>query len=245
VGDRLGFHNSEASSGPRREFGTSLDGGEARPSRRSDADRASRDEQLDMGLALTAHEIRGPLLGVRAGLEVLLRRAATDAVEVSILQRSLEELEQLAGTTEDLLTWAAGTRELQRRAEDVVELVDDAVESCRRETGMDRVVVCAPPALVAQVDASQLRSAVTNLVRNALTYADPGTKVEVTVTADANSLMLEVRDEGPVIPEADQARIFDPFVRGRANGGAGSGSGLGLTFCMRLPRKGGGQRFVS
>lgn len=253
---RLGADRALADPGDRR-LGD-LDGEDA----------GRRAELADMGLALTAHEIRGPLLGVRAGLETLLRRASADPEEVDLLRRAVRELEHLAGATEELLVWAAGVRSPERRSGDVVAVVHEAVDACRLETGVDRVVVHAPYVLYARIDATQLRSAVANLVRNALAYADPGTKVEVTAGDEGDAVRISVRNEGPAIPASQRLRIFDPFVRGNVAGGAGRRSGLGLyiarrvaeehggriwvesdpsgaTFHMRLPREEESQRFAS
>jgi len=92
-----------------------------------------RNEQLDMGIAWTAHELRAPLLGVKAVLELLLRGDTRTPITLAMLRRSLRELEQLAETTEGLLGWAVGARPLRRRTADVVRLVDEAVRSCELE----------------------------------------------------------------------------------------------------------------
>ena len=199
---------------------------------------------VDMGLALTAHEIRGPLLGIRAALEVLLERVTADPEDVEILRRCVRELDRLAGDTQDLLTWAAEARHFRALEADVVQVVDEAVDSCRLETGEDRVVVFAPPSVRAPIDAPQLRSAVVNLIRNALAYADRGTKVEVAIRERKDDVLLSVRDQGPVIPAADRARIFDPFVRGSAKGRVREQSGLGLYITRRVVEQHGGGIWV-
>ena len=94
-------------------------------------------EELDMGLAWTAHELRAPLLGVRAVLDHLLERHRGDPDELAILQRSLRELDRLASTAEGLLAWAVGARPLLRRETDVVRVVEEAAESCHLEVGED------------------------------------------------------------------------------------------------------------
>ena len=207
-------------------------------------DAGSTAQAADLGLAVTAHEIRGPLLGVRAGLEALLTRLPADADGLHVLRRSVQELENLSTTVEQLLTWVAGTVSVRRRTADVVEVLDEAIASCQGEMGEERVVLHAPPRLWAQVDPLQLRAAVGNLVRNAIAYADPGTKVEVTARAEADALLLTVGNEGPIIPTAERSRIFAPFVRGNTATGAGPGSGLGLYIARRVAEEHGGQIWV-
>jgi signal transduction histidine kinase len=203
-----------------------------------------RNQGLDMGLAWTAHELRGPLLGVRAVLDSLLQRRGADPRELSVLRSSVRELDQLIGTAEALLAWAVGARPPRRRRTDVVRIVDEAARSCVLETGEERVVVLAPARAYARVDPAHLRAAVANLIRNALEYADPGTKVEVTIEADGDRLIISVKDEGPPIPPAERWTIFDPFVRGRTSCRARSGSGLGLFIARRVVEAHGGRIWV-
>ena len=201
-------------------------------------------EKFDMGLAWTAHELRAPLLGVRAVLDLLLERHRGDPDELAILQRSLRELDLLASTTEGLLAWAVGARPLLRREVDVVRVVEEAAESCRLEVGEDRVVIFAPSRAIASIDATPLRTAVVNLLRNAVAHADPGTKVEVVVHCEGDDVVVSVADEGMEIAPEEQSAVFDPFVRGRATGRAGNGSGLGLFIAKRVAEAHGGKIWI-
>ena len=202
-----------------------------------------RTEQLNMGIAWTAHELRGPLLGVRAVLELLSSRRDADPKELAVLDRSVHELDQLVGLSESLLAWAAGATPLRRKPTDLVQIVEDAVETCRMETGADDVAVLAPRRAIAQLDGGHVRAAVVNLIRNALSFADRGTQVEVRVQDAGDQLMLSVRDEGPAIPEAERDAIFLPFVRGEQANGR-NGSGLGLFIARRIVEAHGGRIWV-
>ena len=201
-------------------------------------------EELDMGLAWTAHELRAPLLGVRAVLDHLLERHRGDPDELALLQRSLRELDLLASTAEGLLAWAVGARPLLRREADVVRVVEEAAESCWLEVGEDRVVIFAPSQAAASIDATPLRTAVVNLLRNAVAHADPGTKVEVVVHCEGDDVVVSVTDEGPAIAPEERTTVFDPFVRGTATGRATNGSGLGLFIAKRVVEAHGGRIWI-
>jgi signal transduction histidine kinase len=195
----------------------------------------------NLGIAWTAHELRGPLLGVKAALELML----LEGVDVSDpdrerLSRSLEELQQLAGLVDGLLAWGAGAQPLQRRPVDVVELVDDVVRACAREAGGNRVVVHAPAAAVARVDPVHLRTAIANIVRNALSYSPPNSKVEVSVDLRDGMVLLGVRNEGRSIAPGGPS-VFDPFVRGDQDGRHSAGRGLGLFIARRVVEAHGGR----
>jgi signal transduction histidine kinase len=202
-----------------------------------------RTSRFDVGLAWTAHELRTPILGVKAALESVVGRS--ESRDDDLLQRSVRELEQLAADTEGILGWATGGRELHPRDVDVARLVEDAVGTYRLQHGTEgTVVVDAPPPVVAFADPIHLRAAIVNLVRNAVLYSDPDGVVTVHVTDEGGSVRVSVRDQGPGIPPAERGAIFDPFVRGRAAGRAGDGSGLGLFITRRVVEAHGGRIWV-
>jgi signal transduction histidine kinase len=208
------------------------------------SEQALRNERLDMAMAWTAHELRGPILGVRSVLELLLERAGADPRDPLIIRRSIDELDRLVGTAEAVLGWAVGTRSLQRRRTDVVRVVEEAVESCQLETGKDGIVVSFDRRAVARIDPAQIRAAIANLLRNALAFAEPGTKVEASVDRSGDMVMVSVKDFGPEIPAIERELIFSPFVRGTAPGRATNGSGLGLFIARRVVEAHGGRIWV-
>jgi signal transduction histidine kinase len=209
--------------------------------RRSGAPHLTGSGRGHLGIAWTAHELRGPLLGVKAALELML----LDGGDVSDrdrdrLTRSLGELEQMAGLVDGLLAWGAGAQPLQRRPVDLVALVEEVVGGCENETGEDRVVVHAPGSAMARVDPVHLRTAISNVVRNALAFSRPGTKVEVSVEAGGGVVLIEVHNEGPEIPQRGPS-LFDPFVRDDSGGRHPAGRGLGLFIARRIVEAHGGR----
>jgi signal transduction histidine kinase len=204
---------------------------------------AQRAEQLDMGIAWTAHELRAPLLGLRAVLDLLLLRG-TETRELETLRLSLRELDQLVGMSETLLAWASGARPLELRWTDVVRVVEEAAESCRLETGESKILVLAPDHALAWIDPVPVRAAIVNLLRNAVAFAHEGTKVEVNVEDAGDRLVVSVKDEGPEIPAAERRAIFDPFVRGPVSALKRNGSGLGLFIARRVVEAHGGSIWV-
>lgn len=222
-----------------------------------------RNQQLDLGIAWTAHEFRGPVLGVKAVLEFLMRGEGGSERSQVMLRRSTRELGQLADLTDGLLRWGVGAERLSRRRVNLMRVVDDAVGSSCLEAGDDRVLVSGPHSAIAWVDPKTLRVAIANLVRNALAYSPPGSPVVVAAHASGDTATICVRDRGPGVPPAEREMIFDPFARGHTGPRSRAGNGLGLfiarriveahggvielkaggggaTFCIRLPRDAGG-----
>jgi signal transduction histidine kinase len=201
---------------------------------------AKRSSYLDVGLAWTAHELRTPILGVKAALEGVVGRSGPR--DESVLRRSVSELEKLALDTEGILGWATGRRELETSVVDVSRLVGDAIASYQAMHDVDAtIVVDADPSVMASVDPVQLRVAIVNLIRNAALYSGRDAVVRVHVASEGATVRMSVRDQGPGIPREERATIFDPFVRGQEGSRVRDGSGLGLFITRRVVEAHGGR----
>ena len=199
-----------------------------------------REQDLDMGLAMTAHELRGPLLGARAALAQLLRREADREDDRGLLRRTERELAMLSEKVEGLLRWAAGNETIRCVRADLARITREAVASCTFEHGHDRVEVKTPKRLDVQADPRHLRTAIENVVRNALAYSPGDSKVTVRVSSVCGDPMVCVRDRGQGIAKEDRPLVFDPFARGR-DGRSVSGNGLGLFIAKRVVEAHGGE----
>jgi signal transduction histidine kinase len=202
------------------------------------------DEQLDMGIALTAHELRAPLVGVKAALEVVLQTDAESALSLGMLRRSLLELEEFVEMTDSLVLWAVGDHLPERRPVDVVKVVQKAVGTCELAWGSGRVVVSSPSRVMARIDHFQLRRAIENVLRNALACSGPDSKVTVSVSEHDGLVTVSVSDTGPGISEAEWGAIFDPLTRGRVPSSRSGAHGLGLFIVRRVIDAHGGRIWV-
>lgn len=198
-----------------------------------------RNDDLDLALAWTAHELRGPLVGARAALgHVRIDDQGSKSGE--LLQQTREELDQLADLVGPLLRWSAGSSSLHKRQVDLVQVVSEVVASCRMEFDHAELVVRAPDTMSIRADAGQLRGAIGNVVRNALAYAPSGSSVNIEVSTDGESARIRVRDRGPGVPAAKRHLIFDPFARACLEGETRCGKGLGLFIARRIVEAHGG-----
>lgn len=200
-----------------------------------------RTERLDLGLALTAHEVRGPLIGALAIIERLLMEREEDADDHALLNRSREQLQQLAGLVSGLLRWAVAGEPLDLYPTDLMMAVREAVSASARETGQDRVRVVGPRSVTVAADPTQLGIALSNVVRNAIVYSPADTWVSVSVRSADRVARVTVRDRGPGVPRAERDAIFDPFTRGSAAHLVRAGNGLGLFIARRIMEAHGGR----
>jgi signal transduction histidine kinase len=163
-----------------------------------------------------------------------------DEEDRGLLHRSREQLEQLSRLVDSLLRWAVAGRPLEMRPADLTELVGQAADWCARETGTDRTVVSGPEGIDVLADEDHLRGAMTNVIRNAILYSPPDTKVTVEVEVEGEVARVTVRDLGPGVPVGERDSIFDPFMRGAAGHLARTGNGLGLFIARRVLQAHGG-----
>ncbi len=108
-----------------------------------------------------------------------------------------------------------------------------------------KVVLAECERLILTGSHAALYSAFENVIRNALAYTADGSTVSVRLTRDANQpdhALISVRDHGSGVPEADLARIFEPFYRtDSARTRSSGGTGLGLAIARRAIERHGGR----
>ena len=111
-------------------------------------------------------------------------------------------------------------------------LVDDcSIEAHARGCELD---LNPPPRVVIEGDSELLRRAIENVVRNAIRYSPPKSKVEVALENGGGRARVRVRDYGPGVPEEALPHLFDPFYRVDSDRNRGSGGvGLGLSIARR------------
>ncbi|HXF37245.1 MAG TPA: HAMP domain-containing sensor histidine kinase [Actinomycetota bacterium] len=208
--------------------------------RRRPTVRAGVDGEREVGMAWAGHELRRPLIGVRAVLEFLLREE-TDEGRRWMLTRSVGELQRLADLTDGLLRWTTAEAPLERRPVDLSQVVRRSVASCGFETGQEgRIDLRTDGPVPLDADPEQLGVAIANLIRNALAYSPDGSPVTVRVDRRDGHAQVLVRDRGPGVPRDEEGSIFQPFVRG-VGGAARPGTGLGLFIAKTIVEAHGGR----
>ena len=187
-----------------------------------------------------SHELRSPIARIR--LALTLARHADDTEREEMLDRIEQDIIQLDSMLEQILTVARlESGQIKPRFEplslnDLVEgVLDDAkFEAAATNTtityaGVENVRVNADPGM--------LRSAIENVVRNAIFYSGEGGKIEVGLTTSSGAAFVTVRDNGPGVPEEKLKLIFDPFYRvDDSRGTTTGGMGLGLALADNAMR---------
>lgn len=189
-----------------------------------------------------SHHLRTPLTGVRLRLEAIedtspdevIRRDAAAAIsEVDRLNRRIDQILALArsdaGQGAEPVDAGAAAADRVAHAEAAAAARGIALGI---DVGTDVPLVLAPR--------GALDRAIDELLGNALAYAR--TRITVTVQRDGSAVRIDVEDDGPGIPEAERARIFDRFTRGSE--AAPGGSGLGLALVRESALAAGGDAWI-
>lgn len=207
-----------------------------------DAQEASR-AKADF-LAVISHELRTPLnaiMGYSDLMDAEVSGSLTDRQrrQVDRIRASARHLLQLI---EEILAYArmeAGGEELELGLVDARELVREAAavtEPLAHARDLELVAESGGPPITMETDASKVRQVLVNLLSNAVKFTGHGT-VAVRVEQEGESVVFHVQDTGIGIPDADMARVFDPFWQAeRPNTRRVGGTGLGLSVSRRYAR---------
>jgi len=194
-----------------------------------------------------SHELRSPLARLNVALGLARQRTGPDAI--SVLARIELESTRLEEMIDRLLTLSrleAGQALLDRSSLRLGELIQEIVKDADFEAQSRHCHVRYGVAREAEITGSPslLRSAIENVVRNAMRYTREGSDVDVSLEVETNSpetAVIRVCDHGPGVPEAALDKLFRPFFRvDDARGRQTGGSGLGLAITDRAVRLHGG-----
>jgi len=176
--------------------------------------------------AVVAHEVRNPLGAIFNSLSTLKKHITVDSDGAVLLRILEEEASRLNRTVDDLMNYVRPLQP-QRRPEDIVEIVRDAIKQ-RLLPHIEHDVVSEPLAPI-EVDPVLLRIAISNLVTNAAQAMPDGGRLTITIRDEESVLVMGVHDTGKGIPAEVLSRVFEPFFTTRP-----SGSGLGLAVVRRI-----------
>ncbi|HVN32796.1 MAG TPA: HAMP domain-containing sensor histidine kinase [Thermoanaerobaculaceae bacterium] len=218
-------------------------------------------------VSAVTHELKTPIAGIRLALETVLSGRVDDDGRQRFLSNALADSERLGDLVEkvlDVTRYTGGAHRLRMGLGDFSQLVQDEVEVAERRVAARGGTLQADvtPGVQAMFDPEALAIVISNLIENALKYAQGGSpSVRVRLRLERGEAALEVSDDGVGIAPADLEAIFKPFYRAsdevtrrtpgtgiglfvareivNAHGGrltaASAGPGRGATFRLSLP----------
>ena len=186
-------------------------------------------DEKDVMLGAIGHDLKTPLAALRVRIE-----SVEDDRERGRMAATIEDI---ARTLDDILSLARAGR--ARDPSEMTELsaLLAAVDEEYEDMG-EAVMLVATERMAMPLRATWLRRAIRNLIDNALRY---GGTAQVSLGRSGNHAIVTVEDRGPGIPEAEMARMMEPFTRGEPSRNSDTGgAGLGLALAKAIADQHGG-----
>src|SRR5579862_7890577 len=214
-----------------------------------------RSEQHDSFINAVTHELKTPVASIRLHLETLQRRELQETRKQDFYKIMLSDVDRLTETIEQVLrAGRAGEKRVGREKAnvDITQVVRESVDAMRTRHHLQPEALQLDQAtrngsgLYVRGNADDLRTAVSNVLDNAVKYSGDQVDVRVRIeTPDEKRIVLRVRDQGVGIAQDDLKRIFKRFHRlGNRSLAHVKGTGLGLFIVKSIAQKHGGKAFA-
>jgi two-component system sensor histidine kinase SenX3 len=208
-----------------------------------------RNEQHNAFLNAVTHELKTPIASIRLYLETLQKRDVSEEKRQEFYHIMLADSDRLLGTVEQVLQasrWREQKRRIVSSEIELDALLRQSIERIRNRYDLD------PSAIVFNErehptevfgNAAELETVFTNLLDNAVKYAEDEIKISVSIKhVDEKFVEIRFEDRGIGIPRAELKRIFKRFYRVQsAETEKTNGTGLGLFIAKSIIKKHGGK----
>jgi len=231
--------------------------------RAANAQLQSLDRLKDDFMSSVTHELRTPLTSIRTLAELMAHEPDMAVPQrqqfVQIIVTETERLSRLVNQVLDLAKIESGHAQWHNTDIDLGQLLEQAVQTTEevfRDRGT-RVQMSLPPQpVILRADPDRLTQVVLNLLSNAAKFVPAtGGQVDITLTTSSTGAQVVIQDNGPGVPAAQHALIFEKFHQSPDGGYRPQGTGLGLPISRQIvehfggriwvdPRPAGGARFV-
>jgi PAS domain S-box-containing protein len=183
--------------------------------------------------AQVAHEVKNPLAGLRLYAMHLKNKVADRLAEseVSLIDKIIDTINNLSNTAEQILNFARPLT-ITPRALDLNRMVTDTVHLLEPQIVTNKVSVeleLDQPEATAMLDEASIRSALLNLLLNAVQAMPGGGKLRVTTGTRDDSLYLGITDTGSGMTEEQIRNVFEPFYTTKSQG-----LGLGMPYAKKI-----------
>jgi two-component system phosphate regulon sensor histidine kinase PhoR len=205
------------------------------------------DESKDLFVATVSHDMRAPLNAITGFAQNLSEMGPLNEDQQLFVNHIISSTERMMNMVNGLLELAKVNThwQQQKHACDIAQIVKDVVQDFQGIAQAKRLKLSlnmASALSMVEGDATQLRSAVSNLLDNAIKYSTADHPIIITAQNKADTVLISVQDTGIGIAAAEQPHIFEMFYR--AAPGVASGVGLGLSLVKSIAKSHQGQVWV-
>ncbi|MFC5704082.1 HAMP domain-containing sensor histidine kinase [Cohnella faecalis] len=192
-------------------------------------------------LAGVTHELKTPVASIHGLIRAVRDQVVTDREAEEFLDISLEQTRRLQNMVTDLLdfnSFASGAISVRQDSIDLGKLLSEIAyqwELLYQEEGVEVAVDIPERACMAVGDASRIQQIAVNLLNNSRQAFQGRGSIVIALSEHSEKFCeISIRDDGPGIPEAEQAHIFERYYRGESKKLSIGGLGLGLTYSRML-----------
>ncbi|MBI2479999.1 MAG: HAMP domain-containing histidine kinase [Planctomycetia bacterium] len=192
-------------------------------------------------VSAASHEMKTPLSGIRAYVELLLDGEAEDddtrAEFLTVIDTQADRLQRLIENLLNLARIEAGVEKVDKQNHSLNELLEGAhsvVQPSAEQKQITLVVDLSPMYLEVLADRDMLTQSAINLLSNAIKYTEPGGKVTLRSKVEENTAVFEVEDTGVGLSDEDCAKVFEKFYRVKKDQNMAPGTGLGLPLAKHI-----------
>nr|WP_281719623.1 ATP-binding protein [Nitrosomonas nitrosa] len=207
------------------------------------------EEAKNAFVATVSHELRTPLTSIAGSLDLLQARSGKEAMSdpsrrlIDIAQTNARRLIALINDILDIEKLESGRAAIELEDVSLRELAAEAVEA-NAALGASRNVLLDlidSADVIVRADRARLMQVATNFISNAVKFSPDGGRVTLSVSRSGEMGELTVSDQGPGVPEAFQAHLFEKFSQAEDARSKGQGStGLGLAISREIAERLGG-----
>jgi two-component system OmpR family sensor kinase len=188
-----------------------------------------------------SHELRSPVARMRLAVGLAQQQPEKLQIALERIERETERLDELLG---QILTLARLESNLSLDTTEKInlgELLEEIVEDVSFEAQASGHTIDYRADIEAEIEGQRelLRRAFENVIRNAIKYTAEATAVNIRLTGESSKVIVQIRDHGPGMPDAELNKVFQPFYRlpVEKNKSQVSGYGLGLAIAQRALHK--------
>ncbi|WP_394135678.1 ATP-binding protein [Shewanella algae] len=195
------------------------------------------DNQRHLANAVS-HEIRTPLARLKFALALIpnyCREGADEAARADFIAGMTEDVKEMESLLQEMLTYASlesAQTGLRQESCDLTALCRQVIDRLQSLSPIPITLDSSVAKLPFTCEPALIERALQNLLTNAQRFAE--SQIMVTLNEEKDRVTIEVKDDGEGIPEEEQHKIFEPFVRSDTSRNSNKGFGLGLAIIKRI-----------
>ena len=192
-------------------------------------------------LSAVSHEMKTPLAGIKAYVELLVDGDAEDEATreqfLEVINSQADRMQRLIDNLLNLARIESGVVQVKKKTQSLNELLEEALNVVRPAAEAKQITLVndlSPMYLSAHIDRDQMLQAAINLLSNAVKYTPPAGTVTLRSRFLDNRVRFEVEDTGVGLDEQDCTRVFEKFYRVAKDQDMAPGTGLGLPLAKTI-----------